>query len=44
MSGSRITAPDPLSERITAQQPDARFDAFVSEWIAEMEASLSDMR
>jgi acetoin utilization deacetylase AcuC-like enzyme len=44
MSGSRITAPDPLSERITAQQPDVRFDAFVSEWIAEMEASLSDMR
>ena len=40
LSGSEIAAPDPLAARITAQQPNARFVAFCSTLLAEMEAAL----
>ncbi len=36
LSGSTITAPDPLSKRINAQQPNERMVAFYSELITEM--------
>ncbi len=38
LSGSRITAPDPLAETLALRQPGPRFDAFVSSLIGEMEA------
>lgn len=38
LSGSRITAPDPLADTFVARQPGPRFDAFVSALIGEMEA------
>ena len=41
LSGSRITAPDPLAPTLAARQPDARFDAFVSGWIDDLERGLS---
>lgn len=40
LSGSQITAPDPLAPRIGAQQPGPRFEAFCSALIGEMEAAL----
>jgi acetoin utilization deacetylase AcuC-like enzyme len=40
LSGSRVTAPDPLGETIALRQPSAAFDAFVSGQIAEMAAAL----
>jgi acetoin utilization deacetylase AcuC-like enzyme len=40
MSGSSITAPDPFAEVFPLRQPDARFDAFVDAWLAEMVAAL----
>ncbi len=40
MSGSPITAPDPLAKTIAARQPSARFDAFCSDLLAEMEEAL----
>ncbi|NNF25571.1 MAG: class II histone deacetylase [Rhodobacteraceae bacterium] len=36
MSGSAISAPDPLAETLRLRQPTARFDAFVSTWIEEL--------
>jgi acetoin utilization deacetylase AcuC-like enzyme len=33
LSGSAITAPDPLAATLAKRQPDARFDAFVQGWI-----------
>ena len=33
MSGTRIHAADPMADTLRQRQPDARFDAFVSEWI-----------
>jgi len=36
MSGSRVTAPDPFAEVFPLRQPDARFDAFVDDWITQM--------
>ena len=33
LSGSEITAPDPLAATLAKRQPDARFDAFAKEWI-----------
>ena len=33
LSGSVITAPDPLAATLAKRQPDARFDAFVRGWI-----------
>lgn len=38
LSGSGITAPDPLAHRIEAQQPGPRYDAFASSWIGDLEA------
>lgn len=38
LSGSAITAPDPLTERLQRQQPGPRFDALLSSMIGEMEA------
>ena len=38
LSGSRITAPDPMAETLALRQPGPRFDAFVSALIGEMEA------
>ena len=40
MSGSQIAAPDPFAEVFPLRQPDARFDAFVDKWIADMTAAL----
>lgn len=40
LAGSTIAAADPLAETLAARQPDARFDAFVSDWIGQMEAAL----
>jgi len=36
MSGSQITAPDPFAEVFPLRQPDARFDAFIDAWIADL--------
>ncbi len=36
LSGSPITAPDPLAETLRLRQPGPRFDAFVAEWIADL--------
>jgi len=40
MSGSKITALDPLAERLTYQQPGPRAEAFFSTLLAEMEDAL----
>ena len=40
MSGSQISAPDPFAEVFPLRQPDARFDAFLDAWIADMKAAL----
>ena len=40
MSGSQICAPDPFAEVFPLRQPEARFDAFVENWIGEMQAVL----
>ena len=40
MSGSQITAADPLLQTLIARQPGAAFDAFVSGQIADMKAAL----
>ena len=40
MSGSSITAPDPFGETWVKRQPDARFDAFLSEIITDMVKAL----
>ncbi|WP_127901500.1 class II histone deacetylase [Solirhodobacter olei] len=37
LSGSAISAPDPLAETLAARQPGPRFDAFLSGLIGEME-------
>lgn len=39
LSGSTVTAPDPLAETLRQRQPDARFDAFVSGWIEDLAAA-----
>ncbi|AHM04261.1 Deacetylase [Roseibacterium elongatum DSM 19469] len=41
LSGSTITAEDPLAARINHQQPGPRFDAFCRHLIAEMEEALA---
>jgi acetoin utilization deacetylase AcuC-like enzyme len=41
LSGSAITAPDPLGETIALRQPGAAFDAFVSAQITEMASALA---
>jgi acetoin utilization deacetylase AcuC-like enzyme len=40
LSGSAVTAPDPLGETIALRQPGAAFDAFVSAQISEMASAL----
>ena len=40
MSGSAITAPDPFAEVFPLRQPDARFDAFLDDWLDQMVAAL----
>ncbi len=38
LSGSQITAPDPLAETFAQRQPDTRFDAFVDAWLDDIAA------
>ncbi len=38
LSGSAVTAPDPLAETLRLRQPGARFDAFVRDWIDDLAA------
>ncbi|MGH1453474.1 MAG: class II histone deacetylase [Paracoccaceae bacterium] len=38
LAGSQTDAPDPMADTLRKRQPDARFDAFVSELIGEMAA------
>lgn len=40
LSGSDITAPDPLAAILAKRQPDARFDAFAKDWIEEAARAL----
>jgi acetoin utilization deacetylase AcuC-like enzyme len=40
MSGSQITAPDPFAEVFPLRQPDARFDAFIDAWIADLKDAM----
>jgi acetoin utilization deacetylase AcuC-like enzyme len=44
LSGSGVTAPDPLGETIALRQPSVAFDAFVSGQITEMAQGLSPIR
>jgi len=37
LSGSVVTAPDPLAATLAARQPGARFDAFVEAWITDLQ-------
>ncbi|MGJ8623206.1 MAG: class II histone deacetylase [Yoonia sp.] len=41
MSGSTIHAPDPFAEVFPLRQPDARFDAFLDDWLAQMQGALA---
>ena len=41
LSGSALTAPDPMAETLAQRQPDARFDAFVSDWLDDVAATLA---
>lgn len=41
LARSRIDAPDPLAATLTARQPEARFDAFVTAWIDDLQARLA---
>ena len=40
LSGSDISAPDPLAATLTKRQPDARFDAFARAWIEDAAQAL----
>jgi acetoin utilization deacetylase AcuC-like enzyme len=40
MASSQINAPDPFAEVFPLRQPDARFDAFVDDWLRDMKAAL----
>jgi acetoin utilization deacetylase AcuC-like enzyme len=40
LSGSRVTAPDPMAATLAARQPGPRFDAFVADWIEDMARAL----
>ncbi len=40
LSGSTITAPDPMAVTLAKRQPDARFEAFVEDWINEAATAL----
>lgn len=41
LSGSTITAPDPLASRVAGQQPGPKQDAFISAWIDDLETALN---
>lgn len=41
LAQSAIDAPDPLAAVLAARQPDARFDAFVTAWLDDLEAGLA---
>ena len=41
LSGSPVTAPDPLGETIALRQPAEAYDRFVSGWIGDMAAALA---
>ena len=40
MSGSQISAPDPFAAVFPLRQPDARFDAFLDDWLEQMKGAL----
>jgi acetoin utilization deacetylase AcuC-like enzyme len=40
LSGAPVTAPDPLAATLAQRQPDARFDAFATAWIADAARAL----
>jgi acetoin utilization deacetylase AcuC-like enzyme len=40
LSGSKITAPDPLAETLSVRQPGARFDAFLRAVVSDMATEL----
>ena len=40
MCGSAISAPDPFAEVFPLRQPDARFDAFLDDWLDQMVQAL----
>lgn len=40
LSGSTVTAPDPFADIFAQRQPDARFAAFLDNWLRDMEALL----
>lgn len=42
MSGTAIRIADPMADTLRQRQPDARFDAFVRDWIDGLAASLRD--
>ena len=37
LSGSPVNVKDPIAETVAKRQPDARFDAFVEQWIRDLE-------
>ncbi|ESW62426.1 MAG: histone deacetylase [Rhodobacter sp. CACIA14H1] len=41
LAQSPIDAPDPLAATLAARQPDARFDAFLSSWLDDIETLLA---
>lgn len=40
LSGSDIRAPDPFADTFAQRQPDARFDAFLNDWLDQIAADL----
>lgn len=40
LSGSPVTASDPMAAMFAARQPDARFASFLDAWLREMEDAL----
>ena len=40
LSGSTVTAPDPLADTLEKRQPGPRFDAMLEAWLDDIEASL----
>jgi len=40
LSAARISAPDPMADTLSKRQPDARFDAFVTDWIESAATTL----
>jgi acetoin utilization deacetylase AcuC-like enzyme len=40
LSGSAVTAPDPMAEALNIRQPGPRFDAFLEGWIDDLARAL----